>query len=166
MRYLKLIKSVIKINDKFYDLKFTLDVIDKIQDITELPITQIVARTMEKATRKSAVQILLKYLVGQEIEDNDNEFGYYSAVLLNTYIDQLKTKPIPEQKKVENVENEYDFFDIERMVYIGTTVLGYQEQDVWEMTPGKIGTLHNQHLRYNDRIFIEKEVSIDEAIPM
>jgi len=36
-----------------------------------------------------------------------------------------------------------------RCIYIGTTVLGYPEKDVWKMTVRKLLLLYQEHQKYN-----------------
>ena len=51
-----------------------------------------------------------------------------------------------------------------RLLYIGVTILGFREREVWRMPPHKIIVLFNIHREYNPDKFkpVEKEADIDE----
>lgn len=160
MRYLNPKKSIIKINDKEYSLIFSLDAIDEIQDKSQLPLTEIIMMLTEGKTRELAVKVLVKFLTGQVIKIENDKLDYYSAVLLNTYINQLKSKEIPGEKKVPQNDDNFEPIDIEYWYYVGHTVLGYPKSEVWEMTLGQLKTEHNEHAKYNGWLKEEKEVSL------
>lgn len=160
MRYLKPRKPKIEISGNIYELLFSLDVIDNIQDKSNMPMTEIIMTLFENENRKLTIQVLIKYLTGQLIEIDDNELDYYSNLLINTYINQMKCKEIPELKKSEPQDENYEFIDIERMIYIGTAVLNYPDDRVWNMTIGEYRTLHNEHAKYNGWFKEEKEQSM------
>ena len=168
MRYLKPEISTININNNIYNLIFSLEVIDNLQDKVQLPMTEIIMMlTDEKSlkSRKLTAQVLLKYLTEQLVDIDDDKLDYYSALLLNTYIEQIKSKEIEGIKKASQNDG-YEFINIEHWVYIGTVVLQKPEDEVWKMTLGKLMTMHNEHAKYSGWIKEEKEVSIDEAIPI
>lgn len=160
MRYLKPRNSIVKINDKEHNLIFSLDVIDQIQDKTQLPMLEIIMMLYEDKMKKKAAEVLIKYLTGKMIEIEDDKLDYYSIALLNAYIEQLKSKEIPGLKKIPVDDKNYEFIDIEHWIYIGTVVLQRPEEEVWGMTLGKIKTLYNEHAKYNGWIKEEKEESL------
>lgn len=43
--------------------------------------------------------------------------------------------------------------DLARLLYIGVTLLGYTEHEVWKMTPYKIMTLYDIHREYTSERF-------------
>jgi hypothetical protein len=49
------------------------------------------------------------------------------------------------------------------MIYIGKILLGYQEEEVWEMTLGKLITMLREYKK--DHGLEEKKADLDEAIP-
>jgi hypothetical protein len=159
MRHLKPKGTPIKIKNNVYYLKFTLDVIDELQDRTELPMSEIISLTTSKKHREAAIKLIIKYLTRQEIEVKKDELDYYSTMLLNTYIDQLKYKDMPEPERI-NEPVEYQFIDIEHWFYIGKFVLGLQTDEVWGMTIGQIRTLEHSHSKYSKQFKEDKEVDI------
>lgn len=166
MRYLKP-SGKIKINNQFFDITYTLDVIDELQDKVKMPMSEIIELATENKTKKLAVQCLLKYLLKQEIEIEDDKLEYYSRVLIIAYMEQLSSKKIEIKEKPRVIEtDEPQWINIERWFYIGKVVLGYPEEEVWNMTLGKLITLSNEHALYTGMITEDKEVSIDEAIPI
>lgn len=157
MRYLKPKPTPITINGKVYNILYTLDVIDRLQTDTQMPITEILEWTQNERTREISIKLLLKYLIGIDVDIIDNP-DYISAVLIIAFAEQAKLKEIKGYNPPPSTKA--DFVDIERFIYIGTVVLGYQESEVWQMTIGKIGTLHREHLKYIGAIKEEEEVSL------
>jgi hypothetical protein len=156
MRYLKPKPMPIMIGDKIYNILFTLDVIDRLQNDTQMPMTEILERALNENTSEIAIKCLLKYLIGIDVEiDNLN---YLSTMLITAFIEQAKCKEI--QGQTPQASGKADFIDIERWVYIGKVILEYPENEVWEMTLGKIGTLYKEHLKYTGAIKVEEEVSL------
>lgn len=166
MRYLKP-NGKIKINNKWHDIIFTLDVIDELQDRTQMPMIEIMIKATSKKNMKSAVKCLLKYLLEEEIELEENQFEYYSMALIKAYIEQIKHKKVAGEKEPAlDEEVNHEFIDIEHLIYYGTVELGYPENEVWKMTLGKINTLQAEQAKNKGWIKEDKEVSIDEAIPI
>jgi hypothetical protein len=163
MRYLKPKGTPILINDKQYQLLFTLDVIDEIQSRTKFPISEVIHMATEKKYQRSAIEVLLKYLTGDNIEVKDNELDYYSTILIDTYIEQLKSKPYEGEPKGEP-SDKYEFINVERLFYIATDILGRSEEEAWSMTLGKLFTLQKEHLFQTGQIKEDKEVNIDDVI--
>ena len=156
MRYLKPKPMPILIKDKVYHVLFTLDVIDRLQTDTQMPMTEILEWTLNEKTTEIAVKLLLKYLIGDDVEiDNLN---YLATMIITAFIEQAKCKEI--QGHTPQPSGKADYIDIERWVYIGKVILEYPENEVWEMTLGKIGTLHREHLKYTGAIKVEEEVSL------
>ena len=91
------------------------------------------------------------------IDDNDPMIDYYSSMLLTTYIEQSKPK---NPKPKITASDEYEFMDIESWFYVGKVLLGYPENEVWEMTLGKLATLRNECLAANGFTKEEKEQSL------
>jgi hypothetical protein len=160
MRYLKPYSPVIIINDKEYKLLFSLDAIDNIQDRTNMPMTEIITSLFDHEARSITIQVLIKYLTGQVIEIDKNQEEYYSTILLNTYINQMKYKDIQGLKMAEAPDGEYEFTDVEHWFYIGTVVLERPEERVWNMSLGELRTLYNEHAKYNGWFKEEKEQSM------
>ena len=146
----------ILIKDKVYHILFTLDVIDRLQTDTQMPMTEISEWTLNEKTTEIAVKLLLKYLIGDDVEINN--LNYLATMIITAFIEQAKCKEI--QGHTPQVSRKADFIDIERWVYIGKVILEYPENEVWEMTLGKIGTLHREHLKYTGAIKVEEEVSL------
>ena len=127
----------ILIGEKVYNILFTLDVIDRLQTDTQMPMIEILEWALNENTMETAIKCLLKYLIGIDVEiDNLN---YLSTMLITAFIEQAKCKEI--QGQAPRTSGKIDFIDIERWIYVGTVVLRYPESEVWEMTLGKIGTL-------------------------
>ena len=55
-------------------------------------------------------------------------------------------------------------FPVARCLYIGKTVLGYPEREVWKMTLRKLMILHMEHQKYN-RTYQAPE-TLDSVIPI
>lgn len=147
----------ILIKDKVYHILFTLDVIDRLQTDTQMPMTEILEWALNEKTMETAVKCLLKYLIGIDVEiDNLN---YLSTMLITAFIEQAKSKEIQGHNPPQS-SGKADFIDIERWLYIGKVILKYPEVEVWEMTLGKIGTLYREHLKYTGAIKVEEEVSL------
>ena len=156
MRYLKPKGMPIMIGDKIYNILFSLDVIDRLQTDTQMPMTEILEWALNEKTMETAVKCLLKYLISDDVEiDNLN---YLATMIITAFIEQAKSKEI--QGHVPQPSGKVDFIDIERWVYVGKVVLKYPESEVWEMTLGKLGTLHKEHLKYTGAIKEEQEVSL------
>lgn len=146
----------IMIGDKIYNILFTLDVIDRLQTDTQMPMTEILEWALNENTSEIAIKCLLKYLIGVDVEiDNLN---YLSTMLITAFIEQAKCKEI--QGHTPQPSGKVDFINIERWMYIGKVILKYPESEVWEMTLGKVGTLHREHLKYTGAIKEEQEVSL------
>ena len=157
MRYLKPKPMPILIGGKVYHILFTLDVIDRLQTDTQMPMTEILEWALNEKTMETAVKCLLKYLIGDDVEiDNLN---YLSTMIITAFIEQAKSKEIQGHSPPRS-SGKADFIDIERWLYVGKVVLKYPELEVWEMTLGKIGTLHREHLKYTGAIKEEQEVSL------
>ena len=78
------------IGDKIYNILFTLDVIDRLQTDTQMPMTEILEWALNKKTMEIAVKCLLKYLIGVDVEiDNLDEI---SKILLAIFIEQARSK--------------------------------------------------------------------------
>lgn len=144
MRYLKTKGNPIEIDGKPYYIKYTLDVIDELQDKTKLPMSEVMTLLTYKKHQLITVKLLIKFLLGMEFEPI--EVDYYSALLLTTYIEQIKFKDMPESE-VASEEREPQFINVEYWFYIGKVVLGFQTDEVWQMTLGQLQTLYNQHLK-------------------
>jgi len=179
MRYLKQNGTPIKVGENKYKLIFTLNVIDELQDKTKIPLRELMELLTKKKKSKLAIQCLLKYLIEDHLRmqgsdekfdidtiELENKIDYYSLLLLETYIEQVKSKEIEGAKKATSSESEYEYTNVEYWFYIGTTILGFSEDKVWNMTLGKLITLRNEHFKFNGWIKEDKEVSIDEAIPL
>lgn len=161
MRYLKAKGSPVEIDGNPYYIKYTLNVIDELQDKTKLPMSEIMTLLTYKKHQLITVKLLIKFLL--EIEFEPIEVDYYSALLLTTYIEQIKFKDIPKPNSEEG-KHEPQFIDVEYWFYIGKVVLGFPTDEVWQMTLGQLQTLYNQHLKYIGAIKEDKEVNIDDVI--
>lgn len=174
---------LLKINGESYRILFSLKVIDELQDRTQMPMLELMGTLSNKKLKETTVRCLFKYLIEKDITIDKNKIDYYSIVLMNVFIDQLRPKKLDliknnnEKKTIDDEEQSDDSpmeeeideenltINVERWFYRGKTVLGYPESEVWEMTLGKLITLYNEHAIYNGMIKEDKEVSIDEAIP-
>lgn len=169
MRYLKPDDLKIKANDKTYNIRFTLDVIDEIQDRTGMSMNEVMMllSSRSKKHKREATKTLLEFLIKENIEFKDDELDYYSFELIRTYINNLKFKDMPKPKK-DDVYNEGDipFIDVEYWFYIGKVVLGFPADEVWQMTIGQIKTLEREHAKYNGWIKEDKVVNIDDVLPL
>jgi hypothetical protein len=166
MRYLKP-NGTIVIRKKPYDILFTLEVIDELQEITEMPMIELLGWALNKKNMKATIQIVLKVLLKEVPDLEDNKLEYYSYALINTYMEQLKCKEIDIKDKPNvEVSEEPQRINIEYWFYIGTVVLNRPTEEVWGMTLGQLITLRNEHYLYNGWFKEDKEVSIDEAIPI
>lgn len=158
MRYLKPEPTQIIIGKETYPILYTLDIIDQIQSTTKMPIIEVLEWAMVKKTMETAIICLLKFLLpGVDVKIENPE--YLSTMLITAFIKQAKCKEI-EGHNPPPTNGKVDFIDIERWMYVGRVVLGYPEDEVWNMTLGKIGTLHREHLKYNGAIQVEEEVSL------
>lgn len=162
MSFLKPRIPKIKISGTEYELIYTLDIIDNIQDRAKMSMTEIMMWLIEGSieTRKMSAKVLIECLTGQLIEIEDDELEFYSSLLTHIYIQQMKCKEIPGLQKKLIQDGEYEFIDIEYWIYIGTVVLNRAENDVWKMTLGKIRTLYNEHAKFSGWIKEEKEQSL------
>lgn len=156
MRFLRPRPMPLLIGDKTYNILYTLDAIDRLQSETQMPMTEILEWALNINTREIAVKCLMKYLIGTDVEIDN--LDYLSTMLITAFIEQAKCKEIqgynpPPSEKI-------DYIDIEWWVYVGKVILEYPENEVWEMTLGKIGTLYREHLKHNGAIQEEKEVSL------
>lgn len=55
-----------------------------------------------------------------------------------------------------------------RWLFIGKTLLGYEEEDVWVMTPRRIMLLYNEYKEefgYRDRVFVALHQFFGISIP-
>jgi hypothetical protein len=163
MRYLKPISTTIEINNETYNLRYTLDVIDELQDKTKIPLPELISFLYKKRYQKDAIRVLLKYLTGQMIDVEDDKLDYYSTLLIQTYINQLMSKPYDGEKKGE-VKNEFEFINIERHFYIATVILKKSDEQAWGMTLSEINTLFKEHSFEMGWIKADKEVNIDDVI--
>lgn len=161
MGYLRNMGKQILINDEIKVVLFTLQMIYDLQEKTNMPVSELIYSLTGEKTRELAVKCIIKFMFGLDVNDN---YEYYSYILLSTYIEQLKYKNMPKPRSNDD-DSDYEFINIEYWFYIGTVVLGYSEDKVWNMTLGQLRTLHNEHLKYHGVIKEDKEVSIDEAIP-
>lgn len=161
MRYLKPKGTPIEIEGKIYYIKYTLDVIDELQDRLDMPMTKLLTCLTHKKTQKDAIKIILKCLIGADTEPT--ELDYYSTMLITTYIDQAKYKGMPTPKKSEE-ETEPQFVDIEYWYYIGKVILNFTTDEVWQMTLGQINTLYREHLKHTGAIKEDKVYNIDDVI--
>lgn len=163
MRYLKP-KARIEINREAYDIIYSLDVIDEIQDKTGMSIIEVIMLLYSEKHRKAAAEVLLRYLTGKEITIKDDDLDYYSDMLIKIFIEQIKYKDMPKPKKDDDNNNEYQFVDIEGLYYIGKIVLGFNSDEVWKMTIGQIKTLLNEHNKYMSKEE-DKVYNVDDVIP-
>lgn len=162
MRYLRPIATPIKVKDKTYNVLFTLEIIDELQQRAEMPVTDIIDMTLKEKSMETAASYILKVMFPNE-EIELEEFNYISVMLVSAFVEQAKSKKM-ELPKPQETSEETEFIDVEWWVYFGTVVLGYSEQEVWKMTLGKIGTLYREHLKYRGVLKEDKEVNIDDVI--
>ncbi|MDF2537409.1 MAG: hypothetical protein K0S76_430 [Herbinix sp.] len=162
MRYLKPTGTPITINEKTYNILYTLDVIDELQEKTNMPMGAIIESLTKKKTMKTAVMCLLKYITGEVIETDNVE--YYSMMLLSAYIEQIKYKNMP-KVIASGEEVEHEFIDVEYWFNIGKTILGYNTEEVWGMTLGQLRTHKREYDIYKGFIKEDKEVNIDDVVP-
>lgn len=167
MSYIKPHGRYIEVNGKEYHLLFTLGVIDELQDRTQMSATDIIASLADKETMEVTVKVLLRYLIGEPIEVEPDKLEYYSLVLRATYMEQYNPKNIEIKMPARTVEvDKHERIDTEYWFYIGKVVLGYSEEETLNMTLGKLITLRNEHFLFTGRFEEDKEVSVDEAIPI
>lgn len=165
MRYLKPNETPIEINGKVYKIKFTLDIIDEIQDKTELSIQEIMIMTTLEKYKKMAVKVLLKYLIGKNIDIKNDDLDYYSFVLIKAYINSIKFKDMQKTQKSADTDDNIPFIDVEYWFYVGKVVLGFPSDEVWQMTIGQIRTLLQEHYKFHGLIKDDKIYNVDDVIP-
>jgi hypothetical protein len=51
------------------------------------------------------------------------------------------------------------------MIYIGKVLLNYPEDEVWEMTLGKLTVLYREHKREHGLLEEQRELTIDDVVP-
>ena len=140
MRYLKTQGTPIEVNEKIYYIKYTLDVIDELQDRLNMPMAKLLMCLTGKRNQRDAIKRLLKHLIGVEIEPIELE--YYSTVLINAYIEQIRYKDMPEPQKSDD---DIPFINVEYWFYVGKIILGFPSDEVWNMTIGQIRTLKHMY---------------------
>lgn len=156
MRYLKPKGMPIEVNGKQFKVLFTLDLIDELQDRTQLPMSELISMLVDDKYKEKATGIIIYYMTREIIKDN---FENYSNLLFLTYIEQLKDKPYEGEKKAEPQE-EFEPINVERYFYIATVLLGKSDERAWQMTLGEISTLYKEHGFENQWIKEDKVVDI------
>ena len=160
-------KELFVFGEEKFRLLFSIQTIDEIQSELNLPIFDAIGVLMKAARTDVSEEIIRNYvgILAAVINSNGkrkvsirqateylNEENYVVTALR---LVELFWKCMPEADDYDpDDEEEHDeqeketekSINVANIVYIGCTVLGYREREVFEMTLRKFYLLHDQHL--------------------
>lgn len=168
----------VRIAENEYNIAFTINVIDQVQDYFDIHIRDL--KTLIEVGNENIIRnirIIIKLLINEQIDinrksgsneevlvDKDMEMIVNSGNIADcwlainrTYLASFLIKKDDEDNEPEDISEK---FNVVRMITIGR-MLGYKENEIWHMTPKKIMILHEDYLEYNG--LKEREKSLDEV---
>lgn len=149
---------VCKQGDKKYRLLFTLAAVDEIQSRLNMPISTAIGNLADIKTLK----VLISALAGEEIKIYPGDISAIKSLVMLAVASGMPQRDEDAEEIIEDKEAE--MFPVARALYIGTTVLGFPEAEVWDMTLRKLLLLYTEHRKYTGTY--RKPVTIDDVIPL
>lgn len=167
-------KTILQLGDKQYSMLFTIRAIDEIQDEFNVPVVNFSDLIRNEDTSIYATAFIASTLINDSAisaEEMMTEITEETVIpiiqAINSTAIECWPKHDEEDTPVDTSEDEdaeADFFPVSRCIYIGKMLLGYSENEVWEMTPGKLFALYDEYKKENGQKQ-QTELSIDDMIP-
>lgn len=144
-------------------LLFTFAAIDIIQDHFDRPLIEVIELLKDERTLYKTAGFIIATLIQDEIARTGSGRGPELMEVMRQ-LDKSMTKrvlkailraygislPEPDEEEVEDVDPEdIEKLNIARMIYIGTSKLGYTEAEIFQMTPRKFHLIYEEYLEMN-----------------
>jgi len=148
---------VIKIGDKEYGLLLTLKAVEEIQSNLGIPISEVLTLLDDY----KSFEIVLSALADiGKIKIYPEDIPMLKNKILFALILGM---PKREEDEIP-ITKEPSKFPVARALYIGTTVLGFPEKEVWNMTLRKLLLLYTEHRKETGTY--KPPATIDDVIPL
>ena len=143
-------------------LLFTFSAIDLIQDHFDKPLVEVIQLLKEERQMYKVAGFIIATLIQDEISRNGGRGRGPELMEVMQMLDLSMTKrvltailkaygismPEPEEDDEPDMDDP-EQLNIARMIYIGTTKLGYTEAEVLDMTPRKFHLIYDEYLEMN-----------------
>ena len=144
------------------DLLFTFSAIDLIQDHFDRPLVEVIQLLKDERQMYKVAGFIIATLIQDEISRNGGRGRGPELMEVMQMLDLSMTKRVltailkaygismPEPEEDDELEIEDpEQLNIARMIYIGTTKLGYTEAEVLDMTPRKFHLIYDEYIAMN-----------------
>lgn len=153
---------MIKIGGVERHLLFTFAAIDIIQDHFDKPLVEVIEMLRDDRQIYKAAGFIITTLINDEIARSGGKGRGEELMNIMRMLDLSMTErvvktilraygislPEPDEDDIPDDED-IEQLNIARMIYIGTTKLGYSEAEVFEMTPRKFQLIYQEYLDMN-----------------
>ena len=143
-------------------LLFTFSAIDLIQDHFDLPLVEVIQMLRDERKMYKVAGYIISVLIQDEISRNGGKGRGPELMEVMQMLDLSMTKRVlsailkaygismPELSDEEEDDLEDpEQLNIARMIYIGTSKLGYTEAEILDMTPRKFHKIYDEYLEMN-----------------
>ena len=142
---------------------FTFAAIDEIQDHFDKPLVEVLEMLKDDRTLYKAAGFIVCTLINDEIIRNGGKGRGPELMEVMRMLDLSMTArvvrtilkaygismPEPDEDDEPDDPEDIEQLNIARMIYIGTTKLGYTEAEVMDMTPRKFHLIYDEYLEMN-----------------
>lgn len=142
---------------------FTFAAIDEIQDHFDKPLVEVLEMLKDDRTLYKAAGFIVCTLINDEIIRNGGKGRGPELMEVMRTLDLSMTArvvrtilkaygismPDPDEDDEPDDPDDIEQLNIARMIYIGTTKLGYSEAEVFQMTPKKFHMIYDEYLEMN-----------------
>ena len=142
---------------------FTFAAIDEIQDHFDKPLVEVLEMLKDDRTLYKAAGFIVCTLINDEIIRNGGKGRGPELMEVMRMLDLSMTAravrtilkaygismPDPDEDDEPDDPDDIEQLNIARMIYIGTTKLGYSEAEVFQMTPKKFHMIYDEYLEMN-----------------
>ena len=142
---------------------FTFAAIDEIQDHFDKPLVEVLEMLKDDRTLYKAAGFIVCTLLNDEIIRNGGKGRGPALMEVMRMLDLSRTArvgrtilkaygismPDPNEDDEPDDPDDIEQLNIARMIYIGTTKLGYSEAEVFQMTPKKFHMIYDEYLEMN-----------------
>lgn len=143
-------------------LLFTFAAVDIIQDHFDKPLVEVIEMLKDERTMYKAAGFIVSTLINDEIARTGQGRGpelmevmrmldlSMTARVVRTILKAYGiSMPEPDEDDEPDDPEDIEQLNIARMIYIGTTKLGYTEAEVFQMTPRKFHLIYDEYLEMN-----------------
>ena len=142
-------------------LLFTFSAIDLIQDHFDLSLVEVIQMLRDERKMYKVAGYIISILIQDEISRNGGKGRGPELMEVMQMLDLSMTKRVlsailraygismPELSDEEDDLEDPEQLNIARMIYIGTSKLGYTEAEILDMTPRKFHKIYYEYLEMN-----------------